>query len=143
LAAFLFMKNMAELTQVRALRKEMESGEDKGSRRLAIPRDVEVFSIRGAFFFAAVHKLMEIGRTVTGRPRALILDMEDVLHMDASGLHVLKQIHRQCRSRGIRFVLAGVHSQPRSALDQSGKTAAIGEDNIKPDLRTALAELQP
>jgi sulfate permease, SulP family len=144
LAAFLFMKNMAELTQVRALKEELAGGGvDKGGRRLAIPRDVEVFSIRGAFFFAAVHKLMEIGRILTRAPRALILDMEDVLHMDASGLHVVQQIHRECRTRGIRFILAGVHSQPYTVLDEAGKIGKIGEDNIKSDLQAALADLQP
>src|SRR5258708_21371140 len=49
---------------------------------------------------------------ISKKPRALILDMTDVIHMDASGLHTLRQIHKECQSRGIRFMIAGIHAQP-------------------------------
>ncbi len=110
MASFLFMKNMAELTQVKAISKELgnEEGTDS-TRQLRIPPNVEIFSIRGAFFFAAVHKLMEVDRVIAKAPKALVLDMEEVLHIDASGLHVLEQIHKECLGRGIRFILSGLH----------------------------------
>lgn len=143
LAAFLFMKNMAELTQVKAITKELGNGEGQDTaRQIRVPADVEIFSIRGAFFFAAVHKLMEVNRILAKAPRALILDMEDVLHIDASGLHVLERIRKECRVRGIRFILAGIHSQPYAVLEQAGKLEAFGEKNIKANLPSALKELQ-
>lgn len=142
LAAFLFMKNMAELTQVRALTNELANGEGKDlTRDLAVPPGIEVFSIHGAFFFAAVHKLMEVDRIITKKPKALVLDMEDVLHIDGSGLHVLKQIHKECTAAGIRFVLSGLHAQPYTVLERANKIKAIGAANLKPDLKTALSDL--
>lgn len=142
LASFLFMKNMAELTQVKAISKELANGEgDEEDRKLRPPAGVEVFSIHGAFFFAAVHKLMEVDRIIAKAPKALIIDMENVLHIDASGLHVLEQIHKECRSRGIRFILSGIHSQPYLVLDRAKKIEVFGKRNIKPDIQKSLADL--
>jgi SulP family sulfate permease len=142
MASFLFMKNMADLTQVKAVTKELESGEGLDTtRQLRIPPNVEIFSIRGAFFFAAVHKLMEVDRIMAKAPKALILDMREVLHIDASGLHVLEQIHKECRRRNIRFILAGIHSQPHMVLKQANKISLFGENNIQPTVQTALDDL--
>jgi SulP family sulfate permease len=143
LAAFLFMKNMAELTEVRAVSKEIDNEEgENGTRRLRVPHGVEIFSIHGAFFFAAVHKLMEVNRIMAKAPKVLILDMQEVTHIDASGLHVLEQIHKECRGREIRFVLSGIRAQPHRALHQAGKIRLFEEKNIKPSLRAALTDLQ-
>ena len=142
LSAFLFLKNMAELTQVKALTRELGNGEgDDKTREFTFPQGVEVFSIRGAFFFAAVHKLMEIDRIIAKAPKALVLDMEDVLHMDASGLHVLEQIHKDCRARGIRFIISGIHSQPYAILEKAHQIKVFGESNFKPDLKSAVLEI--
>jgi SulP family sulfate permease len=141
LSAFLFIKSMAELTQVKALTSEVANGEgEDGPRKLSIPPGVEIFSIRGAFFFAAVHKLMEVDRILAKKPVVLILDMTDVLHVDASGLRVLAQIHNECKSRGIRFVLAGVHAQPHIIMDKANLMGTIGQENLKETLSAALAD---
>jgi SulP family sulfate permease len=142
LASFLFMKNMAELTEVKAVTKEFDGGEgEDAARQVRVPSNVEIFSIHGAFFFAAVHKLMEVDRIIAKAPKALIIDMEDVLHIDASGLHVLEQIHRECRSRGIRFILSGLHSQPYAVLDQADRIKLFEKRNIRPSIQAALADL--
>ncbi|MCG3204658.1 MAG: C4-dicarboxylic acid transporter DauA [Elusimicrobia bacterium] len=142
LAAFLFMKNMAELTEVKAFTKEMapEGGEDL-VQDFTAPPGVEVFSIRGAFFFAAVHKMMEVDRIVAKTPHALVLDMGDVIHMDMSGLHVLERLHQQCRARKIRFILSGLHSQPYQTILKANKVDMFGKEHIKRDLKTALRDL--
>ena len=72
---------------------------------------------------------------------ALVLDMEDVLHMDASGLHVLEQIHKDCRARGIRFIISGIHSQPYAILEKAHQIKVFGESNFKPDLKSAVLEI--
>lgn len=142
LSAFMFMKNMAELTEVKAVTKETVRGVGENTMRTApVPANVEIFSIRGAFFFAAAHKLMEVNRILVKKPTALVLDMVDVLHIDASGLHVLERIRKDCQSRSVRFILAGIHAQPYTALDRAGKIEVFGENNIKSDLASALVDL--
>jgi SulP family sulfate permease len=142
LAAFLFMKNMADLTQVKAVRQEIADGNGEHLRENQIPSDVAIFSIQGAFFFAAVHKLMEVERIVAKAPRALVIDMTDVVHMDSSGLHVLNRIRKDCLSRGVRLLLAGIRSQPLTALEQADQVSLYGQQNIKESLQAALKTLQ-
>jgi len=140
LAALLFMREMAELTEVKMLTQEI--GRDKSGkerpRAEILPPQVEVFTIRGAFFFGVVHKLMEVNRIMAKKPRALILDMTDVIHMDASGLHVLEQIQRECHTREIRFLLAGIHAQPLNVLMDAHLIRAIGEVNLHGSLAEAV-----
>lgn len=142
MAAFLFMKNMAELTQVREIQKDIDQENGEDVRDVAVPRDVAIFSIHGAFFFAAVHKLLEVERTIAKTPRALILDMTDVLHMDSSGLHVLMRIHKECEARRIRLILAGVHAQPLMVLEQAEQVTAFGLKNLCANLQDALREVK-
>lgn len=143
LSAFLFMKNMAELTEVRAVGRELgnHEGGDK-LRSLKIPAGVEVFSIHGAFFFAAVHKLMELFRVIEQPPKALVLDMKEVLHIDASGMRVIDQIQNECRRRKIRLVLSGIHAQPYMVLDNAEKIPSFGEGNIVATLAEAFAQIE-
>src|SRR5258708_37255053 len=79
---------------------------------------------------------------ISKKPRALILDMTDVIHMDASGLHTLRQIHKECQSRGIRFMIAGIHAQPLTVLDRADQTVNIGETNMTDSVATALRSLE-
>jgi sulfate permease, SulP family len=141
MAAFLFMKNMAELTQVKEIQRDLEDRIGDDLRELKVPSDVAVFSIHGAFFFAAVHKLIEIERAIAKKPRALILDMTDVLHIDSSGLHVLMRLSKECHARSIRLILAGIHAQPLMVLEQADQVEALGLNNIQANLRDALREI--
>src|SRR6185295_8403385 len=102
LASLLFMKNMAELTQVKPIGRE--NGKGDHLRDLTIPDGVEIFSVEGSFFFGVAQKIMEVGRIVSKEPRALVLDMAGVLHIDATGLHVLEKIRLDCGRRKIRFI---------------------------------------
>jgi SulP family sulfate permease len=138
LAALLFMRNMAELTHVKAVSHENENGDRL--RNVVIPEGVEVFSVEGTFFFGAAQKIMEVGRFIGKAPRALILDITGVLHLDATGLHVLEKIHHECGERGTRFILAGVHTQPLVALEASGLAKRLGKNNLQGDLKTALQQ---
>lgn len=144
LASFLFMKNMADLTQVRALTGGVgENGEKTGELRLEdVPSGVEIFSIQGSFFFGAAGKLLETIRFMENPPRILVLDLEDVHHMDATGLYVLDQILKDCRGQGIRLVLTGVSPGPFQVIERAGKTERIGRENFKGSLIGFLSELR-
>lgn len=142
LAAFLFMRTMAELTHVKEIAEDLSDGKAEHLREVKIPADVQVFSIHGAFFFAAAHKILEVERNLTKAPRALILDLTAVLHMDSSGLHVLERIRKECVTRRIRLVIAGLHAQPLITLQDSDQFAQFEEKNLTPDLKSALHALK-
>jgi len=138
MAMALFMRKMAELTQVRALHHERDEALFNGD----IPKDVEVYAIAGSFFFGAASKVMEIDRQLSKKPRALILEMRGVLHMDATGMNVVRSIHRQCKAKGIRVIIAGIHAQPMVVMQQSGAYEVMGEENFVGDLKDALKALE-
>ncbi len=139
LASFLFMRKMADLTQVRTLTHERDGGLLNG---LTVPKDVEVYAINGSFFFGAANKVMEVERSFFKKPRALVLEMKGVLHLDSSGIRVLEQIYHQCQNRGTRLVLVGIHAQPMMAMQMANKYEEFGEDNFKGDLAEAFKEFQ-
>jgi SulP family sulfate permease len=144
LAAFLFMRHMAEITQVRNLTRATGKlpETEEGPRPEHLPPGVEVFTMHGTFFFGAAHKLLETLRIVARAPRALILEMTDVLLMDASGLRVLQQTQDECRRRGSRMILVGIHAQPLTVLERANLIESLGRRNLHATLADALRDLE-
>src|SRR3989344_6617915 len=83
---------------------------------------------------------MELIRITAKKPKVLALEMKDVLYMDATGLHVLDEMHRQCSRAGIRLMISGIHMQPLTVLEKSGKLLELGENNLKENLAEVLRE---
>jgi SulP family sulfate permease len=138
LAAFLFMRNVAALSEVKALAHERE---DERNEKLPAPPGVEVYSINGSFFFGAAEKLIEVEQSLFRAPKALVLDMAGVFYMDATGLKTVRDIRKRCQSRGTRLMLAGVQAQPYEVLTKAKKVEKIGRENFKPTLKKALEDL--
>jgi len=143
LAAFLFMKRMAEVTNVRAFKQEFDEDEkddsDENGRRAAdIPPGVEIFEIHGAFFFGAAETFKETLATVSRKPKVLIVRMRDVLLLDSTGMHALRDVVHRSRKEGTAVLLSDVHMQPLVALTGSPVLEEIGKDNVVATLDEAL-----
>ncbi|HVZ80077.1 MAG TPA: SulP family inorganic anion transporter [bacterium] len=138
LAAFLFMRNVAALGQVKALTHENEA---ERSEEFPAPPGVEVYAVNGSFSFGAAERMMDVEQSLFKAPKALVLDMAGVFYMDATGLKTVRDIRQRCQSRGTRLLLAGVQSQPYEVLTKAKKVEKIGRENFKPSLRKALEDL--
>jgi len=145
LAAFLFIKRMADVTNVSAVTRELSDapdgtmdGDADGVARRRIPEDVEVYEVNGPFFFGAADKIKDVLNFVAKKPRLFVLRMRHVPAMDASGLRVLDDLHRSLTHHGIRFVIAGIQAQPLAALERAGRLDAYGRGNVVADLDEAL-----
>jgi SulP family sulfate permease len=142
LAAFLFMRRMAEISEMGWMRRmaaEEEKRDDPDATALLdLPPGVEVFELYGTLFFGAVAKFKDAVRRIERPPRVLILRMRDVLVIDASGLRALEDLLAQTRRDGTMLLLSGVHAQPLIALERSGVLTKIGEDNALPDIHAAV-----
>ena len=143
LAMLLFMKHMSESMQINPLGMAMAEENEKIPEpvvwtRKQIPEGVEVFDVQGALFFGAAQRFEEsIG--ISGKsPRAIIVRIRDVLHIDGTGIYALEQIFHRCQKLGAEFLLAGVQPQHRIVLDKSGLTGKIGLENLLPTLEAAL-----
>ncbi len=144
LAAFLFMKRMAEVTNVTALTREFaEGGDDEAAdpnavARRSVPPGVEVYEINGPFFFGAAETFKDRLGQIAARPAVLVIRMRNVPAIDSTGLHALRQLCQRARRERTLVVLSDVHSQPVVALERSGLLDDIGEDNVTGNLDDAL-----
>ena len=145
LAAFLFMKRMAEVTNVTAVTRELAEPADTGADqsgavyRREIPRGVEVYEINGPFFFGAAESFKNALGQVAGRPRVLIIRMRNVPAMDATGLSAFKDLVRSSRKQGTVVLLTEIHAQPLAALSRSDLLDELGDDNVLGTLDEGLA----
>lgn len=142
LAAFLFMKRMADVTNVQVVTREFSDdgsdGEDGGTLS-HVPAGVQIYEINGPFFFGAAQTFREQVETTLGTPRVLILRMRNVPVIDSSGLHALGQVVRGSRKDGVLVILSGVQPQPREAIARSHLMEALGAANVCDDIDAALA----
>lgn len=142
LAAFLFMKRMAEVTNVQSITSQIDDGaEEEGEGSIAsrvVPRGVEVYEIDGPFFFGAAERFKEALGEVGRRPKVLVLRLRKVPAIDATGISLLHELLHRYRSQGTQLVLSGVQPQPRAALERAGLLEEIGESRVVGDIDEAL-----
>lgn len=144
LAAFLFMKRMAEVTNVNLVTGaygsdiEDEDSDPNAVRRRRVPKGVEVYEVNGPFFFGAAEAFKETLTAVAGKPRVLIIRMRNVPAMDSTGLHALKDVVSRSRRDGTLVLLSDVHAQPMAVLSRSAVLDLIGERQLFGNLDDAL-----
>ena len=140
LAAMLFIKRVAETTQITAVD---ESTETEGSHHSLIgkevPKGVMIYRIFGSFFFGAADKLESALKRLHQEPEVLILRMRKVLAMDATGLNALEDLYERLRNRGRHLVLSGPHAQPLFMMDKAGFLDRLGRENVCANIELALA----
>lgn len=146
LAAFLFMKRMAEVTNIEvitgALADPAEPSDDTGGAlyRRTVPAGVEVYEINGPFFFGAASAFSHTVGQVAVLPRVLVVRLRHVPAIDATGLQALRRLVQRARQHGTRVVLSELQAQPREALSRSGMIDEIGAANIAGTIDEALAK---
>jgi SulP family sulfate permease len=148
LAALLFMKRMADVTRIGEITAQLtdpryhgecDAGGDRVSvRKRTIPAGVQVYEVNGPFFFGAADRVRDVLNVVEKSPRVLILRMRHVPVIDATGLHALGQVQKNCAAHNIRLILSAVHEQPLKALRRSGQLEAIGRENLTRNIDEAL-----
>lgn len=112
LAALLFMRRMAEVSNVRLV--------DQHPLVKGLPKDVLVYEVAGPLFFGAAQKAMSALQRVPTGISAVLLDLSSVPAMDATGLVALEGTVERLQKMGIYVILAGVQVQPMQVLAKSG-----------------------
>lgn len=146
-SAFLFMRRMAEVTNVRIITGELDDGDDPTDpydsnpdsvRRRTIPAGVEVFEVNGPFFFGAAETFRNTLRQVAQKPMVLIIRLGNVPAIDSSGMHALRYVVRQARHDGTLLLLSDVHAQPLLAIGRSAILGELGRENLFDNFDDAL-----
>jgi len=145
LAAFLFIRRMAEVVNISAVTRELEDDpadlvdtDLNPVRTRRVPDGVEVFEITGPFFFGAAELFKDTLARIAKKPKVLIIRMRDVLALDSTAMHALKDVVHRSRRDGTAVLLADVHMQPLVALTGSAVLDEIGTDNVFGNLDDAL-----
>lgn len=136
-ASLLFMKRMADLTNIEGANSDDPAPDDpdeitqvRRRKRILggreIPHGVEVYEVNGPFFFGVADKLKDVMSEIARPPKVFILRMRHVPAIDATGLHALEQMAKKCRAQGTVFILTEIGPQPLRAIVRSGKLDALG-----------------
>jgi SulP family sulfate permease len=135
LAALLFMRRMADLTQGRVV---LEQDEESNEREL--PDGVALYEINGPLFFGASQKAMEAIHAIRGDTfQVMVLNLGKVPVMDSTGLVALENAVAALRRRKKRVVLAGPLPEPRKNWERAWAKEKSDGIKLAPDLPTAVA----
>ena len=146
-ACLLFMRRMAETTDVKVISDEINPEEEDSDfqmgnlEHLTIPEGVEVYEINGPYFFGAGNRFEEIMgvlRHQRQKPRVRIIRMRKVPFVDSTGIHNLTNLCLMSQAEGIQVVLSGVNERVQTVLHKAGFDAMLGEDNICSHINKAL-----
>ena len=133
LAALLFMRRMIQLTRTRVL-----SGSSPRLPR-SLPEGVLVYDIGGPLFFGAAQKAMATLRAISDQTRVVIITLDQVNDMDATGLVAFESALERLERQRISTILAGVQSQPRRLIRNGRLKERFKDLRIRPDLDAAIA----
>ena len=144
-ACLLFMRRMAETTDVKVVSDEINPAEEDSDfqlgnlEHLTIPEGVEVYEINGPYFFGAGNKFEEImGSLGHHRPKVRIIRMRKVPFVDSTGIHNLTNLCLMSQQDGIQVVLSGVNERVQAVLHKARFDELIGTDNICSHINIAL-----
>jgi SulP family sulfate permease len=135
LAAFLFIKRVADTTQVFAHDEAAGLGHEPLPD---LPRGVMVYRVFGALLFGAADKLDSVMRRANSDTRVIILHLGAVTALDGTALRALETLHEKLRRHGRHLVLSGPHTQPYFLMEKSGFLGRVGEANVAADLPAAV-----
>ena len=144
-ACLLFMRRMAETTDVKVISDEINPEEESSDfqlgnlEHLTIPEGVEVYEINGPYFFGAGNKFEEImGALGHGRPKVRIIRMRKVPFVDSTGIHNLQNLCLMSQKEGIQVVLSGVNPTVQAVLHRARFDELVGSQNICSHINLAL-----
>ncbi len=139
LAVFLFMKRMADTTEVKSWIYKEDLNETEISQHTDlkdVPENTMVYEITGPMFFGAANDYLSfIGEK---NKSVLILRMRNVPAIDVTGLETLEEIFDACNKQGITLILSHVNRQPMQVLRKAGFDKRLGNENICLNIEASL-----
>jgi sulfate permease, SulP family len=131
LAAFLFMRRMAALTQITL---------DTAAQALyETPKEIRVYHVAGSMYFGAAKTAMETLDIVGSEAQTVILSMRDVPVLDATGLVALETLLDRLHRSHRKVILAATRRQPVQLLERSDMRRIPGRLAFAPDVETAIS----
>jgi SulP family sulfate permease len=141
LAALLFMRRMAEITHARLIGQEPphEAAAGAGIIPQALQRKVAVYDIAGPLFFGAAEKAMANLSAIAGGIQVVVMRLDAVPVMDATGLVALESAITRLSKNGCVAVLTGLQPQPARLIERANFRHRPWRLVLRPDFASGLA----
>ena len=137
MAALLFMKRMADVTEAHAWVDVDDEDTDPDNLLLKkIPQNTRVFEINGPMFFAATDKYKYV--LSDKEIDVLCIRMRNVPAIDATGVEALMRIVKRCQRHNVKVVFSHVNEQPMKVMTKAGFIEQVGKENFCDHIDTAL-----
>lgn len=128
LAALLFLKRMADVTEVKSWSDIDEHNDPDATHLKDVPKETLVYEITGPMFFAASDKLM--GLNPTAGIKSVIVRMRSVPAMDITALRALRNMKNAYAAKGITLILSHVREQPFRMMEKAGFVEELGQEHF-------------
>jgi len=134
LAALLFMRRMAEVTDSHKVSNESHLL----TANKQIPHDIVVYEIEGPLFFGAAEKAANTLGDITDNIRGVIFLMNEVPAMDVTGLVAFESAIGKLKGGHRKICLVGLRSQPRELIRKAGLINGQKDILIANDIDSAI-----
>ena len=137
LGMFFFVKRMADATAI----ERHANGDSERIGSAKIPAGVEVYSVRGPFFFGAATLIRDLDGATNTPSTIMILRLDGVPFIDATAAFSLRELAATLRQRGGRLLLSDVDARVRADVTAHNLLEDLGHDAVFTRLDQALASL--
>lgn len=130
-ASFLFMKRMADHSEVICFHDE-EEDQDYSIllEKIGHHEEVSFYEIKGPFFFAAASKFVNVTRKLEGKCRVLIIKMSKVPTIDATGYHEFETLYEVCKKQNTELIILKSKKYVFNVLEGYGFVHKLGRKNF-------------
>lgn len=135
-AVILFMKRMADVTNIRPWTEADEKASDDNGRLKKIPPKTEVYEINGPMFFATSDMVSSI--PIKAGVKVIIIRMRNIPALDVSALKELTTVYENLRKQEITVLFSHVNEQPLSVMKKAGFYDMVGEECFPENIDEAL-----
>ena len=120
LASLLFIKKMSELTEV------VPTSHHSLLHQESLPDYVSVYDINGPLFFGTAEVALENIRLVNPKLKVIILDLQDVAHIDMTGIAALQSFLHQSAKRSVDVIFFSPLPSVVKAIVKAGLLNQVG-----------------
>lgn len=139
LAAFLFMKRVSDTTELGYITNSFNSNNNKTKVPVnPLLPGIEIFELQGPFLFGAAMKFKDTIARIENPPVVLILKLDYVPTIDATGLNALEEVIKEVSRKGTKIMLTGAKPNLLKHLKKAEITRTISDDMIIEDFQQAL-----
>ncbi len=146
LAMVLFLKRVTETTNIEVFKAQQDKDSETDSQtmfdtyfqNMKIPKGVDIYEIKGPYFFGVAHRFNEIVREGLKDTYVRILRMRRVPFIDSTGLKNIENLYERFKEENIQLIFSGVHPTALEDLKKSGLYDKVGAENIFDDIVPAL-----